>query len=293
MGIAVLVLFYGSALFCVVAFSVMLLRYINAPIHLNWELYKGSSVYELPEWWTKAHRRITSKLKSIILDILLLRGYYQRNRSFWYWLIIFHTGLYLLVIWHIWLFASSAAVNVGASPQWGTVWGYVATAMAFIGSAGILAKRILDKELRAFYPAIHYVKWVFIIITLAGGFYAVFVYFDGNISSVLAYINKQLAFELETKIHAPAVTSIHLLLSFPWLLYLPFSHIMRAFLRYYHELRWDDKPNLVGSDVARNVRKLLDQPVSWSAPHIPQGRTWAEIASDKKFPDDAENKAQR
>jgi len=157
----------------------------------------------------------------------------------------------------------------------------VATAMVFIGSVGILAKRILDKELRAYYPPIHYVKWVFVLITLASGFYAVFVYFDGNISSVLAYVNKQLAFELETKIHAPAVTSIHLLLSFPWLLYLPFSHIIRAFLRYYHELRWDDKPNLVGSDVARNAKRLLDQPVSWSAPHIPRGRTWAEIASDK------------
>lgn len=282
MGIAVLILFYGSGLFFVIASLVMLFRYINAPVHLHWELSKESSVYEMPEYWTKARRNVFNKLTSIILDILLLRGYYQQNRSFWYWLIIFHSGLYLLIIWHIWLFAGSLVHSVEANPLWWTVLGYVATGMIFIGSAGILAKRILDKELRAYYPLIHYIKWAFVIITLAGGFYAVLVYFDGNITSVLAYVREQLSFEMEHKIHAPVVTSIHLLLVFPWLIYLPFSHSMKVFLRYYHELHWDDKPNLVGSDVEKKVKKLLDQPVSWSAPHIQPGRTWAEIASEER-----------
>lgn len=289
MGIAVLVLFYGSGVFFIIAFLVMLLRYINVPIHLNWELYKSSSVYELPEYWTKTPRTITSKLKAIIPDVLLLRGYYQQNRSFWYWLIIFHTGLYLLIIWHIWLFISPFVLSVDASPLWGTVWGHVAAAMVFIGSAGILTKRILDKELRVYYSPIHYIKWAFVIITLAGGFYAVFFYFDGNISSVLAYVKEQLAFELETKINAPVVTSLHLLFVFPWLIYLPFSHMMKVFFRYYHELRWDDKPNIIGSDVERNIKELLDKPVSWSAPHIQPGKTWTEIVSENNIHGETED----
>ena len=291
MGIAVLVLFYGSGIFFVIASIIVLLRHISSPMHLHWELSKGSSVYELPEYWTRPHRSIITKLKSIALDVLLLRGYYQQNRSFWYWLIIFHGGLYLLIIWHIWLFASSVTLSAEASPLWATVFGYAATGMIFLGSAGILAKRILDKELRAYYPPLHYVKWMFVIITLAGGFYAVLVYFDGNISSVLAYVKDQLSFEMEHKLHAPVVTSLHLLFVFPWLIYLPFSHTMRVFFRYYHELRWDDKPNLVGSDVERNVTRLLDQPVSWSAPHIQSGRTWSEIASKADSPADTEDKA--
>ena len=291
MGIAVLVLFYGSGLFFIIASIIVIIRHINSPLHLHWELSKGSSVYELPEYWTKVRRSFINKLMSIALDILLLRGYYQRNRSFWYWLITFHSGLYLLIVWHIWLFAGSVTLSTEASPLWAIVFGYAATGMIFLGSAGILVKRILNKELRAYYPPIHYVKWAFVIITLAGGFYAVLVYFDGNIAGVLAYVRDQLSFEMEHKINAPVVTSLHLLFVFPWLIYLPFSHTLRVFFRYYHELRWDDKPNLAGSDVARNISKLLDQPVTWSAPHIQSGKTWSEIDSNKDSAGESEDQA--
>ena len=278
MGIAVLVLFYGSAVFCVVALVWMMVKYVRAPLHLHWELYREGSVYESPEWWTKPHRSFADKLKSVILDILFLREYYHRNRSFWYLLYIFHTGLYLLVLWHVWLFAGAATINIETAPTWGVVWGHVATALVFIGAVGILIKRIVDADLKVYYPAIHYIKWVFVIVALAGGFYAVYFYFGGQASSVLAYVNEQLAFELESKINAPIETSLHLLLVVPWLIYLPFSHIMKLFFRYYHHLRWDDKPNLVGSDVEKKVKGLLNRPVSWSAPHIQSGKTWGEVA---------------
>ena len=115
MGLAVLVVFYGSAIFCVIALVVMAARYVSAPLHMHWELYNGSSVYELPEWWTKPHRSFGDKLKSVVLDILLLREYYHRNRSFWYFLYSFHLGLYLLILWHVWLFVSAATINIEAA----------------------------------------------------------------------------------------------------------------------------------------------------------------------------------
>ncbi len=277
-GVAVLLIFYGSAAFCIVALIVMMTRYVRAPLHLNWELYRGSSVYELPEWWTRSLRSFSDKIKSIIVDILFLRQYYQRNRRFWYFLFPFHFGLYLLILWHVWLFASAAMVSARAASGLGTVWGYTATAMVFVGSIGILVERITEKDLRAYYPAIHYAKWVFIVITLATGFYAVLFHFGGNISSVLTYVNQQLAFHLESKLNAPAASSAHLLIVAPWLIYLPFSHITKLFLRYYHELRWDNKPNLAGTKIERNVKELLEKPISWSAPHIQSGRSWSEVA---------------
>ena len=77
-GIAVMGIFYGSAAFCVIALVVMIVRYAKAPLHLHWELYRGSSVYETPEWWTKTYRGFGDKLKSIALDILSLREYYHQ-----------------------------------------------------------------------------------------------------------------------------------------------------------------------------------------------------------------------
>lgn len=278
MGIAVLVVFYGSAIFCVIALVVIVARYVSAPLHLHWELYNGSSVYELPEWWTKPHRSFRDKLKSVVLDILLLREYYHRNRSFWYFLYSFHLGLYLLILWHVWLFASAATINIEAAPAWGIAWGHVATALVFIGSIGILIKRMTDEDLRVYYPLIHYIKWVFVVLPLGGGFYAVYFYFGGDVSSLLEYVNHQLAFELASKINAPVASSLHLLLVAPWLIYLPFSHMTKLFLRYYHHLRWDDKPNLRGSAVEERVKKLLGKPVNWSAPHIQSGKTWGEVA---------------
>ncbi len=284
-GIAVLVVFYGSAAFCIVATAVMMIKYARAPLHLHWELYRGSSVYELPEWWTKSHRSFIDKIKSITVDVLFLRQYYQRNRQFWYFLFPFHFGLYMLILWHVWLFTSAATVSTQAASVLGTAWGYAATAMVFVGSIGILVMRITNKDLRVYYPRIQYAKWVFIVVTLAGGLYAVLVHFGGNISSVLTYVNQQLAFHLESKLNAPLASSAHLLIVAPWLVYLPFSHIMKLFLRYYHELRWDDKPNLKGTDIEKNVKKLLQKPVSWSSPHIQSGKSWSEVA--QRLPKDS------
>lgn len=279
MGIAVLILFYGSVVFSVVAVSVMTVKYLKAPLHLHWDLYQGSSVYELQEWWAQPQKGFKNKLLSTVLDVLFLREYRKRNRSFWYFLQTFHAGLYLLIIWHVWLFVSAPILNTKHSPGWGILWGHAATALVFIGALGILVKRITDKDLRINYTPIHYAKWVFMVICLAGGFYAVHFHFEGNIINVLEYVNEQLAFEIESKLHAPVATSAHLLIAAPWLIYLPFSHIMKLFLRYYHYFRWDEKPNLRGGVVEEKVKEALNKPISWSAPHIQSGKKWKEVAS--------------
>ena len=287
-GIAVTVIFYGSIVFCVIASVVRIVRYANAPLHLRWELYRGSSVYELSDWWTKTHIGFKDKLKSVVLDILSLREYYHRNRGFWYVLYIFHIGLYLLVLWHIWLFVGAVTIDIEAAPLWGLVWGGVASGLVFIGGAGILIKRITDEKLKVYYPRIHYFKWAFILITLAGAFYSVQFFFGASMPAVMEYVKSQLSFELEHKLHPPLVPALHVLFLSPWLIYLPLGHIMQLFFRYYHELRWDHVPNLRGSDIERRVKKLLSQPVTWSASHIQSGKRWSEVAQG--LPEDTTGK---
>jgi hypothetical protein len=57
------------------------------------------------------------------------------------------------------------------------------------------------------------------------------------------------------------------------------THFVGKFFTY-HFVRWDDSPNLRGSDYERLIAGLLERPVAWSAPHVQQGKSWAEVATE-------------
>ena len=281
MGAFVFLLFYGSIIFFVGAAIVRIVRCINAPVHLHWELYRGSSVYELTDWWTKPHSSFTEKFCSMALDILTLREFYHRNRRFWYPVFLFHTGLYLLILWHTWLFVRAVVMNVETASFFGWVWGTFSTLLTFVGGAAILWMRTTDGELRVYYPPIHYIKWVFVLLTLLGGVYAVDVHFGSKMSVLLKYVREQVTFaNFEHKLHPAFGPALHVTFASAWLIYLPFSHVFEVFFRYYHTLRWDDVPNTRGSDIERRIKEYLERPVTWSASHIPSGKRWKEVASE-------------
>jgi nitrate reductase gamma subunit len=280
MGGLVLVLFYGSILFCIIMSAQRAVKIVRLPLHLKWEFYRESSVYEQVDWWTQPPVTFGQKAKSVMAQVLFLRDYYERNRGFWYVLYLFHLGLYLLILWHAWLFLAAAVVDPETASTIGLIWGHVATGLAFVGGAGILIKRITDEELSVYYPAIHYIKWVILLLTLLSGFYAIYFHFDNAASSLLKYVQTQITFsDLGHKLHPPAATAAHVLFASFWLVYLPYSHIMRLFLRYYHYLRYDEVPNVRGGKMEKKIGELLGQSVAWSAPHIQTGKSWAEVAT--------------
>ena len=281
MGSLILFIFYGSILFFIIAMALRVGKCVSAPLHLHWELYKGSSVYESMNWWTKTQNTTIKKLFSIGLDILSLREFYHRNRRFWYPLFVFHIGLYLLILWHLWLFIRAVVAGGETASSFGWIWGTLATAGTFIGGAAILWMRMTDEELKVYYLPIHYVKWVFLLLTLLGGIYAVDLHFKSSVPALLKYIREQVTFaDFEHKLHPALGPALHVLFASVWLIYLPFSHVFQLFFRYYHYLRWDEVPNTRGGTIERKVKKLLERPVSWSAPHIQPGKRWKEIASD-------------
>ena len=283
MGGIVLFFFYGSILFCVIASVVRMTKYARAPLHLRWELHRGSSVYELTDWWQKRPRRFGEKLREVTLDILFLREFYRRNRSFWHFLFIFHTGLYLLILWHLWLFITAVTLPVESAWSGGLVFGHVATGLCLIGGSGILIKRIVDGELNIYYPRLHYLKWALILLILVGGFLAVVFHFDSNMPELLRYVKVQVTFQdMEHKLHPALAPASHVFLVSFWLLYLPFSHILQIFFRYYQHLRWDDVPNRKGSTIERKVEGHFNRPINWSAPHIKSGERWGEVIREIK-----------
>lgn len=281
MGGTVFFFFYGSIIFFIIAGVLRVIRTINAPVHVHWELYKESSVYELTDWWTKTHNAFGGKLWSMVLDILTLREFYLRNRRFWYPLIFFHAGLYLLILWHGWLFIRALVADGGTASTLGWVWGTLAALLTFVGGLAILWMRMTDGELKIHYPPIHYIKWVFILLTLLGGVYAVDIHFGSSIPALLKYVREQVTFaNMEHKLHPAFGPAAHIAFASVWLIYLPFSHVFQLFFRYYHSLRWDDEPNARGSEIERRIKSCLERPVTWSAPHIPPGKTWGEVASN-------------
>ena len=282
MGSVVLFLFYGSIVFFVIATVTRVYRSVNAPLHVHWDLYKGSSVYEFTDWWTKTHSPLAQKLGTMIMDVLFLREFYHRNRKFWYGLYAFHAGLYLLILWHLWLFASSVVTDIETASAFGWVWGTFATLLTFFGGAAILLMRITDEDLRVYYPPIHYAKWVFILLTLLGGMYAVDVHFKSSMPDLLKYVREQVTFsDFEHKLHPAFGPALHVLFASAWLVYLPFSHVFQLFFRYYHYLRWDEVANVRGGEVEARVKGLLDRPVTWSAAHISPGMRWKDVASEQ------------
>lgn len=279
----VLFFFYGSILICVIASLVRMTKYARAPLHLRWELYRGSSVYELTDWWDRSPPRFGEKLRVVILDTLFLREFYHRNRSLWYFLFLFHMGLYLLFLWHLWLFITAVTLPFESAWTGGLAFGHVATLLSLIGGSGILIKRIVDDELSIYYPRIHYLKWILILLILLGGFLAVVFHFDSNLPELLTYVNVQVTFQdMELKLRPALAPASHVFLVSLWLLYLPFSHILQIFFRYYQHLRWDDVPNRQGSTIERKVKGHLNRPISWAAPHIKSGKRWGEVIGETK-----------
>jgi nitrate reductase gamma subunit len=254
-------------------------------MQLNWRPATADSVHELPEQWPASTECIWKKLGAIALDVLFLRGYYRRDRRLWSVLYLFHGGLYLLILWHVWLFVRAAVGITSTASHWGIIWGHLATTLVFLGAVGIPVFRAANCDLRASYPPIHFVKWVVMVLTMAAGFYAVQVYFGGDPSRLLQYVSHQLEFNLKYKINAPVPTSTHLLLAVPWLIYLPYSHITRMFFRNLYVLRWDGRQNAPANTISRHVPELMHSRLSWSAPHVQSASRWEEAVT--KLPQDS------
>jgi nitrate reductase gamma subunit len=82
---------------------------------------------------------------------------------------------------------------------------------------------------------------------------------------------------------APVSTgfAVHMVLAAAFLIYLPFTHMTHFVGKYftYHKVRWEDHPNVKGSELEKRINEALGYRINWSAPHIKSGGTWAEAAT--------------
>ncbi len=295
-------LVYLAVLVFVLATAARIWKYASAPVHLRWELYPvtadrekkyGGSYYEEMEWWKKLPKKnLFHEALAMGEEILLLKGVYENNRSLWYASYPFHLGLYTLVGLIGLLVVGSVAEMAGISVAFGSssfigvvlycltmLAGYVGLTLALIGCVGLLVKRSQDPLLKRMTSSADYCNLLYILalLVVAG---AAWLFADPTFAVARRIAQSLLLFQPIPQ--TSGIVLLELILFSVFLLYMPFTRMTHFFAKYftYHQVRWEDSPNLPGGPWEAKINQVLNFGVSWQAPHIQKGKTWAEVATE-------------
>lgn len=279
-----------------------IIKYSKTPIHLRWELYPvahepkrnkyGGSYYEETEWWNKKIKKNhLAELWVMFEEIFFLKGVYEKNKKLWFFSFPFHIGLYLitatffLIIGAAILDINSVINMFNAQNTEGkilsnliNIFGYAGLALTFIGCIGLIVKRISDKKYRFYNTPIDFVNLFFILILVCSVFLTL-IFSNPSFDLSKAYVKNLLTFNFVSISNSLFI--IHIILISLFLLYFPLTRMMHLFAKYftYHNVRWEDEPNLRGGKLEKKIEEALNFGVSWSAPHMKTGKTWAEVAT--------------
>jgi nitrate reductase gamma subunit len=307
---------YVSLLVFAAAVLYRAVRIARLPMHLRWELYPvahekgrasyGGSYLEQPQWWIMPrHRWLPGELLVMIPEILLLAGVWEHNRKHWFRSFPFHFGLYLLAALVILLLAGgiSTALGLSVSADGGLagralyhvtyVVGYAGLGLGLLGAAALLATRTFNPDYREYTKQADYFNLAFFLVTLAVALTAQAVA-DPDFTGLRAYFARLATLDFsptDARFPWPAgLSALEIVLASLLLAYIPLTHMSHFFTKWfmYHDVRWNDEPNLPGGKMEKKVAEALQYPVSWSAPHIRGDgtKTWADVAVSSVDPDD-------
>lgn len=294
------------------------IKIATSPIHFRWELYPvphesreksayGGSRLEEMDWWKKPQKKsFFRELRYMLSEIFFLKSVWENNRGLWIGSFPFHFGLYLLIANVGLLLFSALLVLMGVKIMmremdfvfyfWKVIYWllqttfWVGTIIGLLGSIRLLISRIIDPNLKKYSTASHYFNIILIGVIFFTGFLwimndrqmfmSLLMYYYGLITFQPGLVKQYFAV---TESGFPVAGYVHIYATLFFMMYLPFTHMTHFFMKYftYHKVRWEDEPNLPNSKIEGKISKLLNQPVSWPAPHIgADGRkTWIEIAA--------------
>jgi nitrate reductase gamma subunit len=280
------ILVYISAGIFAILILAKIIRYLTMPMHLRWELYPvpheklraehGGSYYEESEWWKKPRETSpVGELKEMLLEMFFLKKVFKYKRRLWYLTFPFHMGIYLILLWFALLFIASVFVSLDGLIF---VTGGLGIVLLTFGSVSLLVKRLFDKSLRTYSTPADYFNLLFI---LAVAFTAILSWrLDANFTTARMFMASLVTFSTGPSLSPVQVMHTTLLSLF--IAYVPTSRMTHFVAKYftYHKVLWEDVPNIAGSPIGEKIREMLSYRVTWSAPHIRQGLTWAEEAME-------------
>lgn len=291
---------YLSVLIFLAAVIYRIVRIIATPVHLRWELYPvphesggkakyGGSYLEESNWWTKpTSGSKIGELRVMIPEILLLKGIWEHNRGLWFWSWGFHFGLYLaaaaafLIVATAIIGPSTAIGEIGISIA-GTICliGYI---LGAVGCLGMLVKRLTDHKLKPFTSSGTIFNLLFILAIFATGLFAISQ--SGSFDFITRIQRIIIGFVLFKGDIVPKTAAFaHVTVTLLFLVYMPFTHMAHFVLKYftYHDVRWNDQPNLKGSKLEQKIVEALKYKPTWAAKHIKADgkKNWVDIATEE------------
>jgi len=285
----------AAAVFLVVMIY-RVLSIVRQPVHLRWELAPiphdkgkakyGGSYLEDYEWWRKKRRKSLSGVIFYMAgEIFLLKGVWKNNRSLWPFSFALHTGIYLFILVLV-LYLINAIFTITGTPLavQNVFRGITAFAAALgcitgsLGAVGLILKRLLDTNLRNFSSLATYFRLIWLAAVFISGGIAM-LYADNYASEMSLFVKDIIT--LNSAVTVPAVSSVHIVISLLFIVYLPFTDMAHFITKYftYHAVRWDDDPQ--NKRMVEKIRNLAAQPVTWSAEHAGAdgGKNWTDLTN--------------
>jgi len=297
---------YCGTAILIVAVAIRILMWSRMPMHVRWELYPvahegakasyGGSYLEESEWWTRPrHFSLWGEVSAMVPEILFLVALKEHNPKLWSRSFPFHFGLYLVAGCTI-LMAVAGVLGawlpgVMAGPV-GTVIralipviGHAGLVLGLVGAAGLLQRR-RQRPLRDYSAPMDTVNLVFFVAVFALALVTA-VTVDRRFAAVSELVSNLVTFNVAplsgagAEVVMPSASAILLAMLAA---YIPLTHMSHFVGKYfaYHAIRWADEPNLPGGSQEKVIEGLLNQPVSWSAPHIRGDgtKTWLDVATE-------------
>ena len=300
--IALYLLTYFSILVFIYLVISKIYKYSSTPIHVRWELYPvahepgrskyGGSYYEETNFWKKKIKK--NHLADLLVmaeEIFLLKGVFLHNKKLWFFSFPFHLGLYLIVSTFFLIVFSvildlTAVIGLNSIQSTSAnilqiiinVAGYSGLILTFTGCIGLIFQRLTDKKFR-FYNTPMDITNLFFILILVLSIGVTFIYSNASFITSKYFVKNLLTLNFVPVSDVSFI--IHIILLSLFLLYFPITRMMHLFAKYftYHNVRWEDELNVKGGKLEKKIKEALNFGVSWSAPHIQTGKTWAEVAT--------------
>jgi len=301
-----MIILYLLTYFSILVFFLLVIfkiyKYASAPIHVRWELYPvahepdrgkyGGSYYEEAEWWKSKNKKShIAELWAMFEEIIFLKGVFVHNKKLWFFSFPFHLGLYLVTGTTMLIFLSAildifsiSSLNVIQSGGGNFLYtlcnitGYAGIALTFAGGIGLIIQRSSDKKFRFYNTPMDFINLFFIQILVISVLLTL-IFSNPSFLMSKEFVRNLLTFNFITI--PDTLFVIHVILISLFLLYFPITRMMHLFAKYflYHNVRWEDEPNIKGGKLEKRIKEALNFGVSWSAPHIGAGKTWAEVAT--------------
>jgi len=305
MAEALMVIVYGGIVVFLIAVVVKVVKIKSYPLHVRWEVYPvahegkraehGGSFMEQLDWWKKErHVDKVAELKAMVPEILFLVALKEHNQRLWLVSFPFHFGLYTLagaaafiIAGAIFQAVAGQPLDPGMSSVLGTIlyWGAAALwvgglALTLAGGLGLLLRRLTDEDLKPYTTFGHIFNLLFFLVALGIAAWHLVAYDTIPLLGGLRGVVQGLVTLRAADMTVPLF--VHVAVLAVLLAYIPLTHMSHFFMKYflYHDLRWDDEPNLKGGKFEPRIQEMLGYKVSWAAPHIRgEGKkSWLDLA---------------